>query len=110
MSNGLLCAFSLGLSLIAKYTSVVLLPLFLITLFSYDFADFSIAWQADKWQSLKKFGTKYLLYLIIAIVFSIIVINLGFLFNKTFTPFGDYEFRSQTFQSLQEDLPSYNFV
>jgi len=69
VSNGLLCAFSLGLSLIAKYTSVVLLPLFLITLFSYDFVEFSIAWQANKWQSLKKFGTKYLLYLIIAIVF-----------------------------------------
>jgi len=103
--NGLLCAFALGLSLIAKYTSVVLLPLFLVTLFSYDFSDFSIAWQADRWQSIKKFGTKYLVYLIIAIVISIVVINPGFLFNKTFTPFGDYEFRSQTFQSLQENLP-----
>ena len=105
MLHGLLCAFALGLSLIAKYTSVVLLPMFLVILFLFDFSDFSIAWQADKWQSIKKFGTKYLLYLIIAIVISIIVINLGFLFNKTFTPFGDYMFRSQTFQSLQANLP-----
>ncbi|MGB7874947.1 MAG: glycosyltransferase family 39 protein [Anaerolineales bacterium] len=103
--NGLLCAFVLGLSMIAKYTSVVLLPLFLITLFLYDFSDFSKLWQADRWRSVKEFGARYFLYMIVAIVISIFVINIGFLFNKTFTPFGNYEFRSQTFQSLQSGLP-----
>lgn len=103
--NGLLCTFALGLSLIAKYTSVVLLPLFVITLFLYDFSTFSNAWRAGRRQPIKEYGTKYLLYMIVAIAVSILVINLGFLFNKTFTPFGDYAFRSQTFQTLQANLP-----
>jgi hypothetical protein len=38
------------------------------------------------------------------IVVSVLIINAGFLFNRSFTPFGDYEFRSDSFKAMQESL------
>jgi hypothetical protein len=37
----------------------------------------------------------------VAAIVSVLVINVGFLFNRTFTPLRDYSFRSNLFQSIQ---------
>jgi hypothetical protein len=105
VASGVLCALALGLSLLAKYTSVILLPLFLVTLILHDYPVLSKAWRTDGWKVIKTLGTKYTLYALVAIVIALLIINAGFLFNKTFTPFGDFSFRSQMFRSLQANLP-----
>jgi hypothetical protein len=38
------------------------------------------------------------------ILVSLVVINIGFLFNQSLTPLGDYEFKSPLFQALQRRL------
>lgn len=94
--NGLLCAVFLGLSLVAKYTSIVLLPLFALTLLIYD-------WPATTWP--RRLG-RLLAYTALAGAVSLLVINLAFLFNRTFTAFGEYPFRSALLQQAQAQLPA----
>ncbi len=48
---------------------------------------------------------KILLYVTVVLVLNVLIINAGFLFNRTFTRFKDYRFRSEFFQSIQADLP-----
>jgi hypothetical protein len=102
LKNGLTCFFALGIAQMAKYTAIMLYPLFLVTLLVYD----SPLWlRALREKNLfKDLILKYLKYGLAAIVASILLINLGFLFNGTFKPFGEYQFRSDVFQGLQVNL------
>lgn len=101
--NGLWCAFALGVSQLAKYTAIVLYPLFLIALLSFDLSKWGRAMR--KKETAGKFILRYLKYTFVAALVSIIVINAGFLFNRTFTPFGEFTFRSKVFQGIQNALP-----
>jgi len=103
LSNGLWCSFALGISQIAKYTAVVLFPLFFLSLCVYDL----MLWYrgTDKVETFKTFGLRYLKYAILAIVIVLFVINVGFLFNRTFTPFGEYTFYSDFFRNIQNEFP-----
>lgn len=99
--NGLLCVFALGLSQIAKYTAIALLPLFFLILFIYDLPTLA----RSSWPAIRTFLLSYVIYGVVALFGVILIINLGFLFNRTLTPFGEYKFRSQLFHSLQSDYP-----
>jgi hypothetical protein len=110
---GLLCALLLGLSLIAKYTSVVLLPLFVLALVIYDWPQENPSpflgrgagvrgGQATIW----KYVGKLIGYTAAATLVSLLVINIGFLFNRSFTTFGNYQFRSDLFQQIQKAAPA----
>jgi hypothetical protein len=101
-ANGLLMAFFLGLSLIAKYTSIVLLPLFILALVIYDWPQVRAAGRAVIW----KYAGKLIGYTFVAGLVSLLVINIGFLFNRSFTAFGDYKFSSDLFQQMQKASPA----
>jgi len=102
LQNGLICLFALGIAQMAKYTAIMLYPLFLVTLFVHD----SPLWlKALREKSLLQDLTlKYIKYSLAAIFASILLINLGFLFNQTFKYFGEYQFRSDVFLGLQASL------
>ena len=106
LGNGLWCLFALGLSQIAKYTAVVLFPLFLLTLLIYDLSPWGREKRGD--ENVRTFLLRYVKYAILAAVVTMLVINVGFLFNRTFTPFGEYTFHSSLFQSIQNNLPLLN--
>lgn len=101
LKNGLICAVALGLSLIAKYTSIVLFPLFCLTIFLYDLPALVQSYRLKTWVTLRTHLLNYLVYGVVASVISITVINFAFLFNRTFTPLGDYKFKSSFFESFQ---------
>ena len=101
--DGLTCALVLGLSQLAKYTALALVPLFLIMLSLHD-------WFVLTLEHPKKIGPRVgsvlhnlFAYGVIAVVTCIVIINIGFLFNRSFTPFRDYRFQSQTLRSLQSE-------
>lgn len=106
--NGLLCLFALGLSQLAKYTAIVIFPLFLGTLLIYDLAARSRSLQ-DR-ESVRSFIFRYAKYILFAALISILILNLGFLFNRTFTAFGEYQFRSGLLQKLQTDFAVLGFL
>lgn len=103
LQNGLLCACALGIAQLAKYTAIILFPLFLVALFIYD----QRAWIASL-SNRKKFKdlvAQYIKYGFCAALIVILIINFGFLFNRTFMQFGEYRFLSDVFQSIQARFP-----
>ena len=100
LRDGLLCALLLGLSLLAKYTSVVLLPLFALTLLIHDWP------AAVSWRALAGLLGRVIACSLAALAVCLLVINIGFLFNRSFMPLGKYDFQSTSFQMLQRSLPA----
>lgn len=102
--SGFLSATMLGLSQLAKYTSVFLYPLFLLIALIY-YAPQGLLLLREKayrpiLQSVSRFaGVAFLFFLV-----SLLLINLGFLFNRTFTPLPAYSFDSNLFQTMQAKL------
>jgi 4-amino-4-deoxy-L-arabinose transferase-like glycosyltransferase len=105
VSNGLLCLFALGLSQVAKYSAIVLFPLFLITLMAYDLSSSRSSLQKE---SVGRFIVRYARYGIYAFFVTVVIINFAFLFNRTFTSFGEYRFRSSFLQNIQARFPALN--
>jgi len=98
--------FSLMLALaqLTKYTAISMYPLFWAALFIHDLP----RWRADIHRGC---GNKvyremamYIPYIMVVVMVSMVVINVGFLFNRSFTPFNEYAFRSELFKSMKLDL------
>jgi len=94
-------AVVLGLSQLAKYTAVSLYPLLFLALFIHDLSTLRVQDRKANFNYAKRFT----IWFLVTILIGLVIINIGFLFNRTFTSFGDYEFRSARFQSLQAALP-----
>lgn len=101
--NGLVFSFLLGLSQLAKYTAIALIPLCLLTLFLHDLSSLLGTFQTA--DNIKKFTRRYFGYMAVAAIVLVLTINLGFLFNRTFTNFGGYKLRSDWFQAVQYKYP-----
>jgi hypothetical protein len=102
--NGLLCALALGISVIAKYSAIVLIPLALITLLVFDFPLMLESYKNHQSTILARYLRNYVVYLAITLVVSTLVINISFPSGRTFTRFSKYQFKSDFFRSLQQIL------
>ena len=96
-SDGLIFVLVLGLSQLAKFTCVVLFPLALLAILGHD-------WFFLKLRD-KKYFVKLFMYTLLAVVIAVFIINLGYLFNRTFTPFKDYQLESNGLLAIQTKLP-----
>jgi hypothetical protein len=103
--NGLLWALALGISSLAKYTTVILIPLSMLSIFIYDLPQFIQNYKDHPAASVKNMFGKYIGYLGLSVAVSILLINIGFLFNRSFMRFGEYEFYSHLLQGIQTRLP-----
>jgi phage-related holin len=103
---GILTGLALGFAQIAKYSNILLIPiLLLLTFIHYG----GILISAIKQINIRSVGVALLgftKYAVLILVLVIMVINIGFIFNRTGTPFGDYQFKTDFFQSLQQSLPT----
>lgn len=97
--NGIIFSLALGLSQLTKYTTIVLIPLSLLTILLYDMP--SLYRSLHEPGKIKTFVARYIGYVTLAIIVVALIINMGFLFNRTFTNFGKYKFRSDWFQTLK---------
>jgi hypothetical protein len=102
--HGLFLAITLGLAQLAKYTAFSLYPLFAVALLVHDWPRLREAYQRSNWQKLRSVLLQYAKYVLITVLVSIVVINIGFLFNRTFTPLRDYALRSDVFDAIQSKV------
>lgn len=103
--SGLSFSLTLGLAQLAKYTSISLYPLFLIVFcVSNGLRLKEEGYFQSKFQFWYKQIFQYLKYFIIVMVTSILIINIGFVFNRTFVNIKEYNFRSNLFSSVQEKV------
>jgi Dolichyl-phosphate-mannose-protein mannosyltransferase len=101
LRDGILCAFMLGLSEIAKYTSVVLLPLFILALALHDLPGQVSAYKQTGRKAIFRYLGRLGFYTLIACVSIFLIINVGFVFNRSFVPLNQYVFQSHEFKRLQ---------
>jgi Dolichyl-phosphate-mannose-protein mannosyltransferase len=102
--DGLCFAVVLGLAQLAKYTSLSLYPLFAIAMLVSD-----IPVMAEQYRTAGKINIffevgRYIKYIVVVASIGILVINIGFLFNRTFRPLKDYDFQSKLFKSIQAKI------
>lgn len=103
--NGLLWAAALGISSLAKYTTVILIPLSLLTILIHDMPEIIRKYKENKIAATKQYIGKYFIYFVSSLIVSILIINIGFLFNKTFMRLGEYKFSSHLLNGFQSSLP-----
>lgn len=102
--HAVLLAVILGMSQIAKYTSVLLYPMVAVILLLRDSPEW-LGYVRDRaigklWHYAMQVG---LLAILVGLT-GILIINIGFLFNRTLQPTGSYKFRSDLFQSVQSRI------
>ncbi len=102
-SYGLLNATVLGLSQLAKYTSAYLYPIFLGLVIIQNFPQWLALIKARKIRILSSKALSGLTYFLVYGLMSLIIINCGYLFNRSFTPLAEYSFRSEMFQEIQAE-------
>ncbi len=102
--NGFWLLLTLGLAQLTKYTAVSLFVIFGVALLVYDRPSLKRNFATEPWLGIRRVVWQYARYVLAGLVVSIIIINLGFLFNRTFASFSDYYFRSDLFQSLQTKI------
>ena len=100
-----LLGLALGLGLIAKYTNVLLVPIILVLL-GLRWLEIRTSSKAhDRDRSDRGWiGSPYT-HAAIALLACLVVVNVGFLFNRTLTPLREYTFRSVPFTWLQQKAP-----
>ncbi len=98
---GALSAFVLGLGQLAKYTCVFLYPLFfMIVIVRFSKAMARAVTAANK-AVIYRYIKSLSVYSALFIITGILIINVGFLFQKTFTPLKEYAFESDLFNGIQ---------
>jgi hypothetical protein len=103
--NGLLWAIAIGISSIAKYTTVILIPLSLLTIFVHDIPELLQRSKQNLATTIMGVFKNYTAYFLASVAVSILFINVGFLFNKPFIRFGEYQFYSHLLGGIQSSLP-----
>ena len=99
--NALLSIITFGIAQITRYTSIYLLPIyFVLTICFYGSSILKII-KSKNFPKIISIIKGFFGYTILLILTTIIIINIGFSFEKTFTQLGDYQFESRTFNDLQ---------
>jgi 4-amino-4-deoxy-L-arabinose transferase-like glycosyltransferase len=110
LRKALLAGLALGLCQIAKYSGILLYPIFVLLALIRYWGWLTAQFKLKAWQKIISAFLQFIEYAAIFLVTSLLVINIGFLFNRTFTPLGDYQFKSAFFQSTQQISPLFNKV
>ena len=104
--DGLICAIVIGLSQLVKYTAVALFPLCIATLLLHDAPLVGSTFRERGIQGMRRYTVRIGAYSIAMMAIAALILNVGFLFNRSFTHLRDYRFRSELFRSLQSQLHS----
>lgn len=104
--HAFLLATVLGLSQLAKYTSIFLYPISAVMIILRDSPGLLHMITTRDLRSLWKYIKQMLLYGFLVIIMGLLIINTGFVFNRTGTLLSKYKFRSNDFQLIQHAVLS----
>ncbi len=97
-------AVTLGLAQLTKYTCLFLYPIFfLLALVRYLAPAAALLRRGGFGPLFRKIGV-FVLYSLLLAAVSVLIVNAGFLFDRTLIPLGDYDFSNPSFRALQSRL------
>jgi hypothetical protein len=103
-ANALLSAGSLGLAQLAKYTSLCLYPSLLLILLVREAPRLVQMARSGDLRGLRRAAATFLKFALLFAAVSLLIINIGFLCNRTFTRLAEYRPHSPLFLGLQAAL------
>lgn len=98
---GIVSSAVLGISQLAKYTNIVLFPIFIILALGYYLPELGTLGKLPRGRR-RRLLLRVLLIGAGFLVVSLLIINAGFLFNQSMTILEDYVFKSDLMKTLQE--------
>jgi len=105
LTHAMLVGTALGLSLIAKYSSALLVPLLLLLAVVRSLPRMQAILRERRGLDLRKSMLRTLGHSMLIGSIALAVINAGFLFRETLTPLASYDLRSDLLRSIQQDAP-----
>ena len=99
--NAGMSAVTLGLAQLAKYTCVFLYPIYILIVIVRYWNSIVDTVLSNKKMRVSRWGLVCSGYLLFFLSVSMLVINTGFLFNKSFTPLRDYQIKSSLMKHVQ---------
>lgn len=110
LRRAILAGLALGLCQVAKYSGILLYPIFSLLVALRYGEWFIIQLRHKTYRRISPAIVGFIKYGAVFLVTSLLIINIGFLFNRTLTPLGDYKFKSSFFQSIQQISPALNRI
>jgi 4-amino-4-deoxy-L-arabinose transferase-like glycosyltransferase len=104
--RGLALALVLALAQVVKYSAVLLLPLLALLATLRWAPGLWRAWRGGERALARRRLAAAAASVALAALLALVVVNLAFLGDRTFTRFGDYRFRSTTMRAAQQRLPA----
>jgi hypothetical protein len=101
---------AVGLSQLAKYSGLFLLGLLPMALLLADSKQIMHMVRVKDFKACRAYGLQFLGHACLVALIIGLVINAGYLFNRTLTPLKDYHFQSDLFQSIQSILTPLRFI
>ena len=104
--RGIALAVAFALAQVVKYSAVLLAPLLLLLAMVRWGPAVVVAWRRGERIALRRRALHAGVSVALALLLTVVVIDLAFVGDRVFTPFGDYRFRSSTLRNAQRDLPA----
>jgi 4-amino-4-deoxy-L-arabinose transferase-like glycosyltransferase len=104
--HALLIGLTLGLSLISKYTAMLLPLILLLLALVRGMPSVRSSLASRSFAGLRRSLARGAVHSALAGLVALLVVNAGFLFRKTFTPLSSYRLRSDLLRSVQRTSPS----
>jgi len=102
--NAAVSAALLGVSQLTKFTCAFLYPIYAFIILIKCSKDLFNLIKIRNYKGLLNHLNSFLKYSLFFVLVGLIIINIGFLFNRTFTPFGEYKFQSSSFKTIQSQF------
>jgi hypothetical protein len=99
--NAFLSMITFGIAQIARYTAIYLFPIYFLLAIGFHCSSMINLIQRRQFRVILSKFRFFVVYTILLSATAVIIINIGFLGERTFTKFGDYKFESKTFTYLQ---------
>lgn len=99
-------AVAFAVAQVVKYSAVLLAPLLLLLAVVRWGPELVTAWRSGERAAVRRRTLRAAVGVALALLLTVVVIDLAFLGDRIFTRFADYHFRSSTLRDAQRDLPA----
>lgn len=103
--NAFLSILTFGIAQITRYTAIYLLPIYLILWLGFYHSTIFQLFTTKKYQKIITNTKKFAIYIILYGLTALLLINIGFSWEGTFTKLGDYKFKSESLAKIQSISP-----
>nr|UDF05924.1 ORF2 [Hormoscilla sp. GUM007] len=99
--NTILSIITFGIAQITRYTAIFLVPIYLLLTLGFHSSTIINLIRGRDWKNITTKIVNFGKFTMACLLATILIINIGLSFDKTFTKLGDYDFASKAFISLQ---------